>query len=173
MFLVDLDHFKQVNDTWGHGAGDAILRQTAARLKIAMRTSDLIFRWGGEEFLIVARGAADLPRNEIANRIVRMLGQEPFDIGTGTKVARTCSVGFATYPFYQEDPGAVPLSGVIELADLSLYRAKRTGRNRAVGVSPRTGVPVAGDVWKSQVLENLEQAIVSVEVLEGPNPTVS
>jgi diguanylate cyclase (GGDEF)-like protein len=173
MFLVDLDHFKQVNDTWGHGAGDAILRQTAARLKVAMRTSDLIFRWGGEEFLIVARGAADLPRNEIANRIVRMLGQEPFDIGTGTKVARTCSVGFATYPFYQEDPGAVPLSGVIELADLSLYRAKRTGRNRAVGVSPRTGVPVAGDVWKSQVLENLEQAIVSVEVLEGPNPTVS
>lgn len=173
MFLVDLDHFKQVNDTYGHGAGDAILRQTAARLKTAMRTSDLIFRWGGEEFLIVARGAADLPRNEIANRIVRMLGQAPFDIGTGAPLPRTCSVGFATFPFYPENPTAVPLDGVIELADLSLYRAKRTGRNRAVGVSPRSGVPVPGDVWKSQVLENLEQAVVSVEVLEGPNPAVS
>ena len=173
MFLVDLDHFKQVNDTWGHGAGDAILRQTAARLKTAMRTSDLIFRWGGEEFLIIARGASDLPRNEIANRIVRMLGKEPFDIGTDTPVARTCSVGFATFPFYPEDPTAVPLDAVIELADLSLYRAKRTGRNRAVGVSPMSGVPVPGEGWKSQVLENLEQAVVSVEVLEGPNQAVS
>lgn len=170
VFLVDLDHFKQVNDTYGHGAGDAILRQTAARLRTAMRTSDLIFRWGGEEFLIVARGAADLPRHEIANRLVRMLSQEPFDIGTGAPLLRTASVGFATYPFYADNPTAVPLDGVIELADLSLYRAKGTGRNRAVGVSPRTGAPVPGDVWKSQVLENLEEGVLSVEVLEGPIP---
>jgi diguanylate cyclase (GGDEF)-like protein len=168
MFLIDLDHFKQVNDTQGHAAGDQILRQTASRLKIAMRTSDLIFRWGGEEFLIVARGAGDLPRNEIANRIVRMIGTEPFDIGTGTPLHRTCSVGFATYPFYPENPTSVPLDAVIELADLSLYRAKHTGRNRAVGVSPQADAPAPGDVWKNQVLENLEKAAVSVEVLEGP-----
>ncbi len=168
MFLVDLDHFKQVNDTHGHGAGDAILRETAARLGKAMRTSDLIFRWGGEEFLIMARGAPDLPRSEIANRIVNMMGKEPFDIGTGTKIAKTCSVGFATYPFYPENPTTIPLDAVIEVADLALYRAKQTGRNRAVGVSPQTGVPVPGDVWKDKVLENLEKEAVSVEILEGP-----
>ena len=168
MFLVDLDHFKEVNDTFGHGAGDEVLRQTAARLKLATRTSDLIFRWGGEEFLIVARGAPDLPRNEIANRIVGMIGRQAFDIGTGTPLHRTCSVGFATYPFYLENPTTVPLDAVIELADLSLYRAKHTGRNRAVGVSPQAGMPVPGDVWRDHVLENLEKAGVSIEVLEGP-----
>ena len=168
MFLVDLDHFKQVNDTLGHAAGDAILRQTSARLKIAMRTSDLIFRWGGEEFLIVARGAADLPRNEIANRIVRTMGKEPFEIGSGKSLSKTCSVGFATYPFYPRTPTTVPLDVVIELADLALYRAKQTGRNRAVGVSPQPGSPTPGETWKDRVLENLEKAGVAVEVLEGP-----
>mgnify|MGYP000602937897 CR=1 FL=1 len=168
LFLVDLDHFKLVNDTHGHAAGDAVLRQTAARLKTAMRTSDLIFRWGGEEFLIVARGAAGLPRSEIANRIVRMIGKEPFDIGAGAPLVRTCSVGFATFPFYPDSPTTVPLDAVIELTDLSLYRAKATGRNRAVGVSPQSGVPSPGEVWKNQVLENLEKAAVSLEVLEGP-----
>lgn len=168
LFLVDLDHFKSVNDTHGHAAGDEVLRQTAARLKTAMRTSDLIFRWGGEEFLIVARGAADLPRSEIANRIVRMIGKEPFDIGTGTPLPRTCSVGFATFPFYPDSPTTVPLDAVIELTDLALYRAKETGRNRAVGVSPQSGVPSPGEVWKNQILENLERVAVSVEVLEGP-----
>ena len=171
MFLIDLDHFKQVNDTHGHAAGDQVLRQTAARLKTATRTSDLIFRWGGEEFLIVARGAGDLPRNEIANRIVRMMGKEPFDIGTGTPLSKTCSVGFATYPFYPDTPLAVALDVVIELADLALYRAKHTGRNRAVGVSPRPGEPAPGELWKNMVLEKLENASVSVEVLEGPAGT--
>jgi len=168
LFLVDLDHFKQVNDTHGHAAGDAVLRQSAERLKTATRTSDLIFRWGGEEFLIVARGAPDLPRNEIANRIVSMMAKVPFDIGDGRKVFRTCSVGFATYPFYLDNPTTVPLDAVIELADLALYRAKQTGRNRAVGVAPRSSAPAPGDTWRNEVLENLEKAAVSVEVLEGP-----
>lgn len=168
MFLVDLDHFKAVNDTYGHAAGDEVLRQTATRLKAATRTSDLIFRWGGEEFLIVARGAPDLPRSEIASRIEGMMGKEPFDIGDGKKLPRTCSVGFATFPFYADNPTTVPLDAVIELADLALYRAKQTGRNRAVGVSPQKGAPVPGDIWKNSVLENLEKAAVSVEVVEGP-----
>jgi len=168
MFIVDLDHFKQVNDTFGHAAGDEVLRQTAARLKAATRTSDLIFRWGGEEFLIVARGAPDLPRTEIAGRIERMMGKEPFEIGDGKKLPRTCSVGFATFPFYPEDPTSVPLDAVLELADLALYRAKQTGRNRAVGVSPQAGAPARGDIWRNSVLENLEKAAVSVEVVEGP-----
>ena len=57
---------------------------------------------------------------------------------------------------------------MIELTDLALYRAKETGRNRAVGVSPQSGVPSPGEVWKNQLLENLERVAVSVEVLEGP-----
>ena len=168
VMVVDLDHFKQVNDTAGHAAGDQVLRETAQRLRAAMRTSDLLFRWGGEEFLIMARGAAGLPRNEIANRIVRMMSQAPFDIGTGTPLSKTCSVGFATYPFYSEAPATVPMDTIIELADLALYRAKKTGRNRAVGVSPRSGSPAPGEIWKNRVLENLEKAGVAIEVLEGP-----
>jgi diguanylate cyclase (GGDEF)-like protein len=172
LFLVDLDHFKQVNDTRGHAAGDAVLRETSSRLRTAMRTSDLIFRWGGEEFLIVARGVPELPRKEIANRIVRTFSQAPFDLGNGKSVAMTCSVGFATYPFYASNPNAVPLDAVIELADLSLYRAKQTGRNRAVGVTARAGQPIAGEIWKDKVLENLEKSALSVEVLEGPTAPV-
>ncbi len=168
LFLVDLDHFKQINDTRGHAAGDAVLRETSSRLRTAMRTSDLIFRWGGEEFLIVARGVPELPRKEIANRIVRTFGQEPFDLGNGKSVAMTCSVGFATYPFYASSPNTVPLNAVIELADLSLYRAKQTGRNRAVGVTARMGQPISSEIWKDKVLENLEKSALSVEVLEGP-----
>jgi diguanylate cyclase (GGDEF)-like protein len=168
MFIVDLDHFKQVNDTYGHAAGDEVLRQTASRLKAATRTSDLIFRWGGEEFLIVARGAPDLPRTEIARRIERMMGKDPFDLGNDKKLPRTCSVGFATFPFYADDPTSVPLDAVLELADLALYRAKETGRNRAVGVSPQAGAHARGDIWRSSVLETLEKSAVSVEVVEGP-----
>lgn len=170
MFLVDLDHFKQINDTHGHAAGDELLRQTAKRLKAATRTSDLIFRWGGEEFLVVARGVSGLPRSEIANRVVRMMGSEPFEVSEGTRLTRTCSVGFASYPFYAENPATVPLDAVIELADLALYRAKETGRNRAVGVSPQHHTPAPDDVWRSHVLEQLERTAVSVEVLEGPLP---
>jgi diguanylate cyclase (GGDEF)-like protein len=172
LFLVDLDHFKQVNDTHGHAAGDAVLRQAAGRLQAAMRTSDLIFRWGGEEFLIVARGVPELPRKEIANRIVRIIGEVPFDLGHGRSLAHTASVGFATYPFYPDSPATLPFNAVMELADLSLYRAKQTGRNRAVGVTPRTGPPVPSDLWKDKVLENLEQSTLAVEVLEGPPPKV-
>lgn len=166
LFLVDLDHFKQVNDTLGHAAGDEVLRQTAARLRTAMRTSDLIFRWGGEEFLIVARGTADLPRNDLARRIVRVMAEKPFDIAPGTRLTRSCSVGFATFPFYPGSSTLVPVDAVIELADLALYRAKQTGRNRAVGVTPRAEGS-ASDMPRD-VLTSLEQAAVSVEVIEGP-----
>ena len=116
----------------------------------------------------MARGASDLPRTEIADRIERMMGKEPFDIGPGKKLPRTCSVGFATFPFYVDNPTSVPLDAVLELADLALYRAKQTGRNRAVGVSPQAGAPAPGDIWKNSLLENLEKAAVSVEVVEGP-----
>ena len=133
-----------------------------------MRVSDLVFRWGGEEFLIVARGASDLPRREIANRIVRVLAQEPFRIGEGRKLVKTGSVGFATYPFYSNSPTSMSLDAVMELADLAMYRAKQTGRNRAVGVSPQDAVPPSGDFWRDKVLENLEEQAISVEVLEGP-----
>jgi|JI10StandDraft_1071094.scaffolds.fasta_scaffold40737_3 diguanylate cyclase (GGDEF)-like protein len=170
LFLVDLDHFKQVNDTLGHAAGDEVLRQTAARLRAAMRTSDLIFRWGGEEFLIVARGTADLPRNELAKRIVRVMAEKPFEISPGVSLTRSCSLGFATFPFYPGSSTLVPVDAVIELADLALYRAKQTGRNRAVGVSPRAGAAGAGggDAPRGDVLMNLEHSAVTVEVLEGP-----
>ena len=171
MFLLDLDHFKKVNDTFGHAVGDEILRQTAARLKTATRASDLLFRWGGEEFLIVARGAADLSRSEIARRIVCTIGGTPFDIGTGTPLAKTCSLGFASFPFYSTNTSKVPVDAVIELADLSLYRAKHSGRNRAVGLTPQVNGPVSEDVWKKEILENLEKGAVNVEVIEGPSVT--
>lgn len=167
LFLVDIDHFKHINDTYGHAAGDIVLKETAARLKAAMRTSDLVFRWGGEEFLIVARGAQGLPRNELADRIVRSIGTVPFDVGAQGPLRRTCSVGFATFPFYGATPGLVPFDHVLELSDLALYRAKQTGRNRAIGVSPRPGT-AENEIWRQEVLESLERAAVSIEVLEGP-----
>ena len=132
LLLVDLDHFKRINDAHGHGAGDEVLVEVARRLNEAVRSDDLVVRWGGEEFLIFAPRAAPEQAEQMAARVLRILCAT--DIHVGSAALRvTASIGYARFPLppYSVD---VPWEQAINLADLALYTAKNQGRHRAVGI---------------------------------------
>ncbi|HYD79387.1 MAG TPA: diguanylate cyclase [Paucimonas sp.] len=133
-FMVDLDHFKSVNDTYGHAAGDMVLVQMRERLREVFRESDYIVRWGGEEFLIVARSADRAQAQALAARAHAAVGGREFELADGIRLWRSCSIGFVCYPFLPRHPESLSWSQVVELADQCLYMAKRAGRNGWVGL---------------------------------------
>ncbi len=163
VYLLDVDHFKSVNDHHGHQAGDRLLVEVAARLSREVRAGDLLVRWGGEEFLVLARHPRDGAGNadpeqagRLAERLLAAVGGAPFELDTGsagTTVARTCSAGWAPFPWLPEEPGALTFEQVLALADAALYAAKRAGRNRAVGVLPLPGAPRPADWWQRPLAE--------------------
>lgn len=133
-FMVDLDHFKAVNDTYGHAAGDLLLKQVRDRLLEAVRDSDTVVRWGGEEFLVIARYTDRQQGNFIASRILELIRSRPFDIGNGVQISKTCSLGYCPYPTVPSKPDALNWHRVVEVADRCLYAAKQSGRNGWVGI---------------------------------------
>jgi diguanylate cyclase (GGDEF)-like protein len=133
-FMIDLDHFKPVNDEYGHRAGDAVLVQIRARLEAVFRESDYLIRWGGEEFLVVARGASREEAVVLAERVRGAIGEQPFLLSADLPIHKTCSIGFACFPFQPAHPRWLNWSQVLELADEALYMAKRGGRNSWVGL---------------------------------------
>jgi diguanylate cyclase (GGDEF)-like protein len=142
--MIDLDNFKSINDSSGHSAGDEVLRQLRDILRECCRESDIVIRWGGDEFLIVARDT-DLERmGELAGRIRRRLSAHVFDIADAQTVHTTCSIGFACYPFNHECLDALSWEQVISVADRALYAAKASGRNAWVGISANDDTPVGG-----------------------------
>lgn len=130
-FLVDIDHFKAVNDRFGHHAGDRVLVQMRERLQRVFRESDYIVRWGGEEFLMVTRGSKRDDALDLAERVRTEVANQPFALSAGENVAIAVSVGVAAFPFVPEFPAAISWSQTIDLADLALYAAKQRGRNRS------------------------------------------
>jgi diguanylate cyclase (GGDEF)-like protein len=141
--LVDVDHFKHVNDQYGHSAGDAVLVQMSERLRRVCRDSDHVVRWGGEEFLIVARNGSRQHAAAHAERIRRSVADQPFLLPDGQLLARTCSIGFACFPLAPAHPQALAWNAVVDVADGALYEAKHSGRNAWVGVlgaAPTLGV---------------------------------
>ena len=133
LLLVDVDHFKQVNDRIGHAAGDQVLVEMARRLTHATRRDDLVARWGGEEFLIVVPKASAEQVDQLAARVLEVVSSTPIEAG-GRSLRVTASIGYARFPL---PPHAVPLSWeqAINLVDLALYIAKSEGRHRAIGIS--------------------------------------
>lgn len=132
--MLDIDHFKQINDQYGHSAGDRVLEQVRDILNQSIRESDTAVRWGGEEFLIMARftDACFAPR--LAERLRRSMAEYEFDLGRDLTVRLTCSLGYAQYPIFPARPGHVHWEEVINVADQCLYAAKRTWRDAWVGV---------------------------------------
>ena len=136
LLLVDIDHFKHVNDVHGHAAGDQVLVEVAKRLNEAVRGDDLVVRWGGEEFLILAPRAAPEQAEQIAARVLRTLGATPITVGTAA-LRVTASIGYARFPLPPHN-AAVSWEQAINLADMALYTAKNQGRNRAIGIASTT-----------------------------------
>ena len=166
-YLIDADNFKEVNDRYGHDVGDKVLLEMAQRLSSSIRHSDVLVRWGGEEFLIVSRYTDRTNAEWLAQRVLSAVADKPFSLGSsGETTHRTCSVGWAAFPWFLDNPRALGYEEVLTLADRALHRAKESGRNCAVGMLPATGkaptTRIAG--LHSSALE------VDVMAIAGPHP---
>lgn len=138
LVLVDVDHFKRVNDTHGHAVGDEVLREVATRLRQGLRDADLIARWGGEEFLLVLPATTLAQAEAIAERQRRAVAGRPVVLPTSAEpLVVTVSLGVSAIA-----DGETTLDAALERADHALYRAKREGRDR-VHATPPTPQPVA------------------------------
>jgi diguanylate cyclase (GGDEF)-like protein len=135
VILADADHFKRINDTYGHLAGDRVLREVAGRMMALLRPYDTVGRYGGEEFLIVLPGCDAAAATGLAERLRRGVAAEPVEAGDGP-LAVTLSLGVAVWD------GTADTLGLLQAVDAALYRAKHEGRNRAVlagGPPPAAG----------------------------------
>jgi diguanylate cyclase (GGDEF)-like protein len=127
--LLDIDHFKLVNDTYGHDAGDKVLIEFTNVLKEVCRESDWVIRWGGEEFLVIAR---DIEPNELellAERMRLAVESYPFELSCEQLIHKTCSIGIVSYPFFNKNVEAISWLQTLNIADVALYAAKRSSRN--------------------------------------------
>jgi diguanylate cyclase (GGDEF)-like protein len=131
--VVDLDYFKRVNDTWDHSVGDAVLRGVAELFRRCSRDSDVVARWGGEEFLFILRDVRGDGLGEMAQRLLEAVRSSPIRVGDDISVDITCSVGYTPFPCHL--PAAVySWEDVLKVADTALYEAKQAGRDCAVGL---------------------------------------
>jgi two-component system cell cycle response regulator len=121
--ILDLDHFKTINDTFGHLSGDAVLRECMHRVKLAIREYDSVGRFGGEEFIVILPGANDADAFSVAERIRLRINEKNTDVD-GISISFTVSQGLATCN------GDTTVDEMIAMADQALYRAKENGRNR-------------------------------------------
>jgi len=130
---IDVDYFKQVNDTWGHQAGDDVLREVAARIKAELRMSDALGRFGGEEFVVLLIDADLDSACMVAQRIRAGVADQLFMLADGHMLSVSVSIGVATLDDFERDH---PIEGVaqqlVAQADQALYAAKENGRNRVV-----------------------------------------
>jgi two-component system chemotaxis response regulator CheY len=137
--MVDVDHFKQVNDTHGHAVGDDVLKEVARRMAAALRPYDALGRFGGEEFLIVLPDCSPASACEVAERVRSAVAASPAAVsgtGSGVAVAVTVSLGVACIESHSQETG----HSLMNRADAAMYRAKTTGRNRVVMAQGRQAV---------------------------------
>ncbi|MBC7413924.1 MAG: diguanylate cyclase [Herminiimonas sp.] len=153
LFLLDVDHFKAINDTHGHAAGDAVLKMIAENLGIILRETDMIVRWGGEEFLAFLPAVSRSGIDDIAHRLLTGISAQGIEY-QGTRLSVNVSIGYAPFPLA---PDGVPLpwERVVNLVDMALYLAKSHGRNRAYGIH---GFADLGRTSMDAIEQNLEGA---------------
>lgn len=160
--LVDVDHFKAVNDELGHRAGDDILVELARRLRNAVREGDYVVRWGGEEFLLVLREMERGETSGLIDRLQRRISDPPYGIGHQRTRRVHCSVGYAEYPVTAAGNGP-GWEAVVELADRALYEVKRNGRDGWAVLRPGPGME--GPELPRRVREGFAEALESGEVI--------
>jgi diguanylate cyclase (GGDEF)-like protein/PAS domain S-box-containing protein len=130
LLMVDIDHFKRVNDHFGHHIGDEILVQLSQRLSNIIRKSDMVFRYGGEEFVVLLPNTGAVGGLVLAQRFCKLIEATPFITSDGESHHLTISIGCASFPEQATAP-----SELLVMADDALYLAKNSGRNRAVGAA--------------------------------------
>jgi diguanylate cyclase (GGDEF)-like protein len=154
LVLVDIDFFKKFNDTYGHQAGDEVLRCVSKKLVSCVRSSDLVARYGGEEMAVVLNNTNETIALQVAQKLVEQIAEAPYPIAAGISKHVTISVGVATYPTH----GKIG-SELIEFSDHGLYRAKRSGRNK---VGAQSDAELEAELEMKGVAAEAESATESV-----------
>lgn len=131
VFLIDIDYFKQVNDTYGHSAGDGVLISISKVLKKMVRADDILVRWGGEEFLIILYNTKIDYLGEFAKKVLEEIENTPIKVSENVTIKKTCSIGYVEMPIDITNPELLNLEQTINLSDYALYCAKENGRNCA------------------------------------------
>jgi diguanylate cyclase (GGDEF)-like protein len=169
LLLIDIDLFKQTNDRFGHAAGDAVLVAIARRLRETLRETDIIVRWGGEEFLVFVPSTSPERLDEIAARIMRAIALEPIAFKSN-RIHVTASIGYAPMPLPPEDIH-LPWERAVGLVDMALYMAKLHGRNCAYGIRK---LRRTDDEAMARIERSLESAWANgmVEMHLEPGPDV-
>ncbi|MBX3696223.1 MAG: GGDEF domain-containing protein [Dokdonella sp.] len=163
---IDLDHFKHINDQHGHAAGDMVLKAVAQRLQEIKRKDDLIFRFGGEEFIYLGMNRLRDEGGKLASCIVEALRETTVELESGVLIDPTASVGWSVYPFYRERVDLFSMDFVLGVADRALYLAKESGRNRAFGYVPDLAVDEIDRThadWRTQVFDRHPDFLKQVE----------
>jgi diguanylate cyclase (GGDEF)-like protein len=140
LLLLDLDHFKTINDTHGHGAGDAVLVAVAKTLQKESRAYDLVGRWGGEEFIVALPSTGEDRALIVAERLREAIAKLKVTSHDGTAVTLSASIGAA-----QLAPNAESLDQLVDRADRAMYRAKVGGRNRVCKAASDSTRPQSGN----------------------------
>lgn len=173
LMILDIDHFKHINDTWGHSAGDAVLVEVAKRLRDAVRDTDMSLRWGGEEFLVFAPKTRPDQLTPMVERVLRTIGSTPVLVGHNT-IPVTVSAGYISLPFSDVPEDMCNWEKAMQLADMALYLGKVNGRNRAYGLL-KLLVPYeqALPELERDFSDALKQDMVDICVVLGPGASPS
>jgi diguanylate cyclase (GGDEF)-like protein len=181
VYLIDVDHFKTINDRFGHAGGDAVLIEIARRLRATLRDEDLVVRWGGEEFLVLVRPLPSGESEALAQRLLCVLADVPV-VYEGRAVSITASIGYGVFPLRSHAAHAGPghetpevevkWERAVALADSAMYLAKAHGRNGACGIRR---IDAADAAAVEELGRNLEAAWHDgrVELHLHPGPVVA
>ncbi len=134
LMILDVDFFKNINDTLGHAGGDVVLVEIAKRLRSTVRDTDIVMRWGGEEFLIYSPKANAEHLKGLAHRVLKVVGETPIEVA-GKKITITVTGGFLALPFSGLPETVCNWEKAMQIADMALYLGKVNGRNRAYGLN--------------------------------------
>jgi diguanylate cyclase (GGDEF)-like protein len=166
--ILDIDHFKRINDSWGHACGDAVLVELSRRLSLVMREKDMLMRWGGEEFLIFLSHIPAQTLPVVVERVLNSVGDMPVEFDR-VLVPVTISAGYISMPLGMETDIDLNWEKMLNLADSALYMAKTRGRNQAVGIQ-LIGVSKEDldELLEGNLENSIQQGRVSIEQIAGP-----
>lgn len=161
-FLFDIDFFKKINDLYGHQSGDEVLIEFSKRITTVIRDTDLLIRWGGEEFLLVARTEQASDPHQMAERIRQVICQQPFVVAAQQQLDVSCTIGVSVYPCVEAGQQKLDWGNLVQLADAALYLGKQKQRNCWVCVDSIAASVQIADVLQQGLETSAQQQQISL-----------
>lgn len=168
LILLDVDYFKRINDNLGHAAGDAVLKVLSERLLRASRATDMVVRWGGEEFLIFLNNMDPEKLPELTERVLTIIAETPIEF-EGQIIPVSATAGFISLPFADVSETELNWEKALQIADMALYIGKVHGRNRAYGITGlKAPFAEVKQYLDNDLAEAIERDLVEYVLIEGP-----